>query len=737
MDVTFALLPLVEIAALATFVLLAGVAVVRAPRSGSAGGWAAAALVAVSLTLAGLSLPGLLGVDSPEWVGDAAIVSLLAFPSLLLRFTGSFADLPRGLESGALAAGVVATVLVLFGGGTLEVLGALGYWVTVSGVTVIRLWGAGHGQPTVARRRMRMMASATAGLAVALLMAVQLGDVAPWMDLAVMVLILASAVTFGLGFAPPRALRLTWRRPEEALLQAGTMAVMRATTVDEIAGELLPPVTRIVGGGGAALVDVDGQVIARYGEAGHEDNLTDPVEDGGRRAGSRQVVSLGEDRGRLVVWTSPYTPFFGPEEIGLLASMGAVAGLALERCERLARERERRHALERAHEEAEHARQDADRANAAKSEFLSRMSHELRTPLNAILGFGQVLETSGLDEEDQEGVEHILKAGRHLLSLINDVLDLSRIEAGRLAISPEPVYAGELIDDALSLIRPQANERAIQLVVEEGPCEVHVLTDRQRCRQALLNLLSNAVKYNHDGGTVEVTCTAIEDGERLRIAVMDTGSGIDPDRIAQLFEPFERLGAETSGVEGTGLGLALTKQLMDRLGGSIGVQSRPREGSTFWIDLPVTHPPAAPDASAEPDAAGRVTAGGRTLLLVEDNLANLNVVEAMLRRRPDVSVIPAMQGRLALELAYQHVPDVVVLDLHLPDLSGREVLNRLRADPRTHDIPVVVASADATPGRQRRLLDDGAFDYLTKPLDLRRFLEVIDSALAADPRPTR
>ena len=216
--------------------------------------------------------------------------------------------------------------------------------------------------------------------------------------------------------------------------------------------------------------------------------------------------------------------------------------------------------------------------------------------------------------------------------------------------------------------------------------------------------------------------------EALRVLVHDSGPGIDPARQARLFEPFERLGAEATSVEGTGLGLALTKQLVERLGGAIGVETAPGRGSTFWIDLPVTERPADLDeAPAQPERPRET--GGRTLLLVEDNLANLHVVEAMLRRRPGLSVLPVMQGTLALELAYEHRPDVIVLDLHLPDLSGREVLHRLQADPRTRDIPVIIATADATPGRVRQLREEGAFEYVAKPLDLGHFLAVVDAAL--------
>jgi signal transduction histidine kinase/CheY-like chemotaxis protein len=727
MDVTGVLTLLVEGAVLAASVATAVVALVRARGAGWSGAWVAGAFVALALALGAVWGPGLAGWEDPSWVGDTGLILLLAVPFLLLMFTASLRDLPGWLRAGSFLFGFGATLLLAYVDTAWAVLVALVYWTATSSVTVVALWRAGRRQPTVARRRMRLMSLATAALAIALVVAVELGDAAEWVEIGVALLVLASSLTFGLGFAPPVALRLMWRRPEDAHLNAGVMAVMQATSTPAIADALLEPTARIVGGSGAALVDGDGRVMASYGEApsaGEHVRVDEP--DGDTR--SRHVVPLSEGQGHLVAWTSPYTPFFGPEELGLLTTMAAFTSLSVERQQRLRVERERRNALARAQQEAELARQEADEANAAKSRFLSRMSHELRTPLNAILGFGQLLEGSQLSEEDQEGVGYIVKAGRHLLALINDVLDLSRIEAGELTVSPEPVHCGELIDDALALLRPSAAARRIELTGPATACDVYVMTDRQRGRQVLLNLLSNAVKYNHDGGSVVVTCTLLPDA-MLRVAVRDTGPGIDPARRELLFAPFERLGAETSGIEGTGLGLALSRQLIEQLGGAVGVESTPGRGSTFWIDLPVTDEPAAPAGAPPADVDRAADRDGRVLLLIEDNLANLRLVEAMLRQRPHVTVLPAMQGGLGLELAYNNTPDVIVLDLHLPDMSGREVLTRLKADPRTRDIPVLVATADVDRRRGQALVADGAFAYLTKPLDLQSFLGTVDDAL--------
>ena len=738
MEFAATLLPWLHIALIAAFAALALVALLQASRVGSTGWWAAAMFAALSLALAGAWLPEQVGVRLPDWSSALWLPLLLAFPYLLLRFTASFRPLPLWLEilAGAGAVVAVATTIVrawlpearreeLLWGVYLEVM--LAYWVPVALVSVVRLWRAGRGQPTVARRRMRLMSVATTVLAAAVIVEVVTAEQPALFSVCLLVAALLSAAAFAVGFQPPRGLRLSWRQPEEQYVQTSTLQLLRAATRDEVAGALLPPTVRIVGGAGAVLVDDGGQVMASHGDA---PPVGTQLEDGDarRRVATREAVSLGHRRGHLVVWTSRYTPFFGREEVGLLRNMATIAALALERCELLEEERARRSIVEQAQRDAEAAKEEANRANRAKSEFLSRMSHELRTPLNAILGFGQLLEISQLNEDDREAVAHILKAGRHLLALINDVLDLSRIEAGMMTTSLEPVHTGELVQDAVALIQPLADRRSIQLRVDPSACDLYVTTDRQRCRQVLLNLLSNAVKYNRDHGEVDVRCRRISE-DLVRVAVRDSGPGIDPARQGRLFEPFDRLGAEGSGVEGTGLGLALSKQLIERLGGAIGVDTAPGQGTTFWIDLPVTERPDDAEEPATGPQPGQEAAAPRTLLLVEDNLANLRVVEAMLRQRPGVSVLPAMQGKLATELASTHHPDVIVLDLHLPDVPGREVLNRLQADPRTRDIPVVIATADATPGRVRQLREQGAFDYITKPLDLSRFLAVVDDAM--------
>lgn len=386
------------------------------------------------------------------------------------------------------------------------------------------------------------------------------------------------------------------------------------------------------------------------------------------------------------------------------------------------------------------AREAADAANRAKSEFLSRMSHELRTPLNAILGFGQLLEVEELTPDNRESVEHILKGGRHLLDLINEVLDLAGIEAGRLRLSAEPVGVSEVAREVLDLLRPLAAKRDITLRAHGAHgahgaqgCTRHVLADRQRLKQVLLNLISNAIKYNDVGGQVVIACEEAA-GDRLRVTVQDTGPGIPPDRMDRLFLPFERLGAEQTDTEGTGLGLALSKRLAEAMGGTLDAVSRPGKGSTFWIELPLAAS-AVEDWEQLPGECSTLAPSGADgrrmrILYVEDNLANLALVERILSRRPDVELIPSMQGELALELARLHQPDLILLDLHLPGIPGEEVLRRLLHASETREIPVIVVSADATDGQADRLLASGAQGYLTKPLDVCRFLNLVDDVLA-------
>jgi signal transduction histidine kinase/ActR/RegA family two-component response regulator len=379
---------------------------------------------------------------------------------------------------------------------------------------------------------------------------------------------------------------------------------------------------------------------------------------------------------------------------------------------------------------------EARSANQAKSAFLSSMSHELRTPLNAILGFAQILTSDALPstlEQKKEFAHHILKSGRHLLTLINEILDLAKVESGTVSLSMEPVGLCDMLAECQGMIAPLAAERGIR-VLFPAACEAMVMADRTRLKQVLLNLLSNAVKYNREGGAVVLDCTQAAPG-RMRLAVQDTGLGLRPDQVDALFQPFNRLGQENGPQEGSGIGLVVTRKLVELMGGTIGVTSSPGVGSVFWIELQAAAPPAlaspereapapAPAVSAEHDAAPRL------LLYVEDNPANLKLVEELIGFRPDLRLLAASDGPRGLALARAELPEVILMDINLNGMSGFDVLRALRHDPRTAGIPVIALTANAMPRDVERGLAAGFAHYLTKPVDVDKFTAAIDAALA-------
>jgi PAS domain S-box-containing protein len=382
----------------------------------------------------------------------------------------------------------------------------------------------------------------------------------------------------------------------------------------------------------------------------------------------------------------------------------------------------------------EEAKSDAVQANDAKSAFLSRMSHELRTPLNAILGFAQLMKVNAASEEHDESVTMIIKAGRHLLSLVNEVLDISRVESGQLSISLEAVELAGVLRDSLSLVEPQANLRHIKFA-DRSSANLVIRADRQRLKQVLLNLLANAVKYSYEDGLVTIEAKLTIDGN-IRIAISDEGPGIQSAEIGHLFKPFERLGADASDIEGTGLGLALSSGLVEAMGGTIGVESRYGQGSKFWFELVASD--TSLDKVSELDEreyqfVSPADVKG-TLLYIEDNESNQRLMERALGLRSGITLVAAFDGATGLELAREVEPDVIFLDLHLPDGSGREILRLLRTGRLTCTIPVVVVSADASPSQIKRIRIDGAYAYLTKPIEFEDMFALLDEILVTPAR---
>jgi len=384
--------------------------------------------------------------------------------------------------------------------------------------------------------------------------------------------------------------------------------------------------------------------------------------------------------------------------------------------------------------EARAAAEAAERANRAKSAFLSRMSHELRTPLNAILGFGQILETEVLGES-RAHVGHIVDAGQHLLGLIDEILDLARLEAGHISVTPTTMDAHEALQDVAVLLAPVAADAGVVITVPPSSGPVWVTADPQRLKQVVINLVGNAIKYGASGGICRLELGQREDGV-VSLGVCDEGPGVPPELQERLFAPFDRLDAEGGTIPGSGLGLALSRGLVEAMGGRLEVDSGVGRGTSCRVRLRATSAPAHHEPAAASARSARLESAATAglVLYIEDNASNVRLVESILGRRPGVQLAVATDGAIGVRLAQQARPDLVLLDMHLPGEDGESVLAELRSDHRTADLPVVVVSADASPDRIARLREAGVGDYLTKPIDVARFLEVLDRALGRPPR---
>ncbi|RYY04504.1 MAG: PAS domain-containing sensor histidine kinase [Gammaproteobacteria bacterium] len=398
--------------------------------------------------------------------------------------------------------------------------------------------------------------------------------------------------------------------------------------------------------------------------------------------------------------------------------------------------------LEEKNIELENAKSVAEKANLAKSEFLSSMSHELRTPLSAILGFAQLMESSTPEPTPMQkrSITQILKGGWYLLELINEILDLALIESGKLSLSLEPISLNDVMRECAAMVEPQSHKRSLTLSFPDFENNYFVNADRTRLKQVLINLLSNAIKYNRPNGNVIVTCT-IPTENRIRISVEDNGDGLSPDKISQLFQPFNRLGQETKDQEGTGIGLVMTKRLIELMGGDIGLKSTPGKGSIFWFEMNIAAQPdhlAIPKITVTPMTpidSMKIDTPLYTLLYVEDNPANLMLVEDLMERRPNINLLTARDGNRGVELARMTLPDVILMDINLPGISGIQALKILANDVTTAHIPVIALSANAIPTDIEKGLKAGFFRYLTKPIKVDEFMDTLNLALKIEPRP--
>ena len=755
-----------------------------------------------------------------------------------------------GVTAACIAANLDGTVARPSGSALAVDIVTLLAWCGVVGASILRLWRVSGTLPSVQRARLRALNAGFTGIVIALLGTVvaTVAAQSTTAEVAVYSVVLLSMPLLAVSLSPPGWLRRVWREREEIQLRHAINNLL-LYSADEItlAERALEWAARLLGGGAALLV-LNGRVLAvsgidlAAGERLHRD-LEDVRDSAGlsftSSLGATAVVPLHSQAGDgfLAVLGGPFTPLFGDEELARLGQYAVSITVALDRvhlvvgvrrnaelldlaydavfswdfasraiqywnkaaselygyssAEALNRDSQELlqtqysvplHAIMAALSEHDHwegelvqrtkdgrtlstsarwavqrdvagkplsvleinrdisnekrvadelrrARDAAEQASNAKSEYLSRMSHELRTPLAAMLGFSDLLEMRQPRQDQKTAIDAIQRAGSHLLSLVNDVLDIARIEAGRESLSLQPLDVRSVLEECVGLVAQSAGERRVTVSVRvNGTDQIHVRADRQRLIQVLLNLLSNAIKYGSEGGHVVVGAAARNGA--VDIDVIDDGPGLNESEQRRLFQPFERLGAERTHIQGSGLGLALSRQLAVAMGGSVEVRSARGEGSTFTVRLQqATGTDRASVIPAKGPAVLRDAAADHTVLYVEDNLATIALVESIFSLRPTVRLLTAMQGGLAVELAREHLPHLIVLDLHLPDLDGDEVIERLRADSRTAEIPVVIYSADATERQVRQLLEAGAVAYLTKPAKVTEFLAMIDGIL--------
>lgn len=666
--------------------------------------------------------------------GVLALISLMASAYALLLFRGTFIPLPRSAKIAAVVAVVASTVVGTIGpllagsNQRLQLVAALTpivVWLICAAEPTVRFWLAARQRPAVQRARLRAISIGYGSIVLILLLSLT-GAAGTGSESGLTVVAVMWAIALGvlpflyLAFWPPRWLRGRWRRSEEASFRGALQDLLLAETQERAAAAAVEWGMRLVGADAGALL-VDGGLIASAGlrpaevEGLAADLESHPLAAEGALELRDQKLYLkllgmsGQGSAVLVLLQGSFTPIFGADEMDSLRQFGVPATAALERLKLIS---------------------DLTLANSAKREFLSRMSHELRTPLNSVLGFSQLLAAEVTDPKHSRQIGHINQAGTHLLALINDILDLSRIEAGQLSVSLEPVSVALSVQQAVDLISPLAAKRGLIVEVDQVRDEQFVLGDAGRLAQVLINLLSNAVKYNRESGRISVFCESSSVG-RVRIHVVDTGIGIELEDQNLVFEPFGRVNAGRSAVEGTGIGLSLSKALAELMNGSLGFRSRPDEGSDFWIDLPEAESPShasSHKAKRRVHPATEISKQGTLVLYIEDNRANADLVSVIVDRLEGVRLHVAATGAAALLLARSERPDIVFLDQQLPDMSGLEVLRRLRLDRATRRTPVVMISADVASA-----VEDGSFPgpqaFLTKPLDVTSIVGAIDQVM--------